>query len=246
MDQKSRQEPNRSDAEMPLSIVWWLYLPITVFVLLFLLFQFTTVLFGGWFDGERGALEIAQFLILVTATVTGVRLLIHPVIRRTPGLLLWSSLATFGVAYTAGEEISWAQHLVGWGTPDWWGGLNDQGETNFHNVSSWLDQKPRALLELGIVIGGIALPLLLQAVPRLRQMPATIIVPPLALLPLALLAELSRLGERARDVFGSQPEIVYRPSEVQELFFFWFALLYLIVLYKRIADEDAQPPISCA
>ena len=99
----------------------------------------------------------------------GVRLVIHPVIRRSPGLLLWFSIATLGVAYTAGEEISWAQHLVGWGTPHWWADLNDQGETNLHNVSSWLDQKPRALLEVGIVIGGIVLPLLLRAVPRLQQ-----------------------------------------------------------------------------
>jgi len=245
MDQISRQELNRNDVAMPMSPVWWLHLPVAVFLLLFLLFQFSTVLFSGWFSGERGVLEITQFLILVAATVVGVRLVIHPVIRRSPGLLLWFSIATLGVAYTAGEEISWAQHLVGWGTPDWWAGLNDQGETNLHNVSSWLDQKPRALLEVGIVIGGIALPLLLQAVPRLRHMLAATIVPPLALLPLAVLAELARLGERARDVFGSQPEIFYRPSEVQELFFFWFALLYLIVLYRRVTEENTQRLIAC-
>ena len=245
MDQTSRQALNRNDAAMRLSPVWWLHLPVAVFLLLVLLFQFSTVLFAGWFDGERGALEIAQFVILLTSTVVGVRLVFHPVTRRTPGLLLWSSLATLGVAYTAGEEISWAQHLVGWGTPHWWADLNDQGETNLHNVSSWLDQKPRALLEVGIVIGGIVLPLLLRAVPRLQQVRAATIVPSLALLPLALLAELARLGERARDFFGSQPEIVYRPSEVQELFFFWFALIYLIVLYRRVADEDTQPLIAC-
>ena len=79
------------------------------------------------------------------------------------------------------------------------------------------------------------LPLLMMAVPRMRRSRAAIVVPPLACLPIAVIAEFARIGERARDVMGSQSEIVFRPSEVQELYFFWFTLLYLIVLYRRIS-----------
>src|SRR3546814_4167282 len=53
----------------------------------------------------------------------------------------------------AGEEASWGQHYAGWLTPDNWQALNDQGETNLHNTSSWLDQKPRTLLEIGVIVG---------------------------------------------------------------------------------------------
>ena len=228
MDQTANILDTDQTAQIPLSRWWWLYLPVATFVVLFLLFQFTPVLFGGWFDGEQGVLEIAQFLTLVAATVMGLRIVVHPRTRQTPWLLGWAVLATLGVGYTAGEETSWAQHFVGWGTPEWRADLNDQGETNLHNISSWLDQKPRAILEAGVVIGGIVLPLLLAALPSLRRWPVAIVVAPLSCLPVALIAELARLGERARDVIGTQSEIVFRPSEVQELFFFWFALLLSI------------------
>ncbi len=36
----------------------------------------------------------------------------------------------------AGEEISWGQCLFGWTTPDFLMGLNQQGETNIHNIYS--------------------------------------------------------------------------------------------------------------
>ncbi len=64
-----------------------------------------------------------------------------------------------GAAYFALEEISYGQHMFGWGTAETWKELNDQDETNLHNVHSLFDQVPRALLSLGILIGGVLLPL---------------------------------------------------------------------------------------
>jgi len=64
-----------------------------------------------------------------------------------------------GAAYFALEEISYGQHMFGWGTADSWKELNDQDETNLHNVHALFDQVPRALLTLGILVGGVVLPL---------------------------------------------------------------------------------------
>lgn len=33
-----------------------------------------------------------------------------------------------------GEEISWAQRIVGWDTPETWKAVNGHGETNLHNI----------------------------------------------------------------------------------------------------------------
>jgi len=77
-----------------------------------------------------------------------------------PGFLkAWLFILILGAAYFALEEISYGQHLFGWGTAETWKELNDQDETNLHNVHSLFDQVPRALLSLGILIGGVLLPL---------------------------------------------------------------------------------------
>lgn len=60
--------------------------------------------------------------------------------------------------YFAGEEISWGQWYFGWDTPEAFSRINDQNEMNLHNTSTWFDQKPRALVELWIFLGGLLLP----------------------------------------------------------------------------------------
>jgi hypothetical protein len=65
--------------------------------------------------------------------------------------------------YFAGEELSWGQWYVGWETPQALRSVNRQGETNLHNISPWLDKKPRSLVELFILAAGLVAPLWLRA-----------------------------------------------------------------------------------
>ena len=192
---------------------------------------------GPWLYSERGLLELGHFAILVLAVVYGARVALA--LRAERALAGWYFLATVGALFTAGEEVSWGQHLVGFGTPEWLAAINDQGETNLHNVTNWLDQKPRAVLELGIIVGGIVLPLLSLAWPGLAAARWWTVVPPVQLLPTAALAELARLGSGTwRDWgLGSDPVLFFRASEVQETFFYWFVLVYLIAAYRR----DVRP-----
>lgn len=46
------------------------------------------------------------------------------------GLIFWACLLFFGM----GEEISWAQRIIGFETPHWFLVHNTQGEFNFHNL----------------------------------------------------------------------------------------------------------------
>lgn len=78
-----------------------------------------------------------------------------------PILRFWVALLVLGCIYYVGEEISWGQHWFGWGTPDSWMGVNDQGETNLHNTSTLLDQVPRMLLTITAVAGGVLIPVYL-------------------------------------------------------------------------------------
>ena len=64
-----------------------------------------------------------------------------------------------GATYFALEEVSYGQHMFGWGTAETWKELNNQGETNLHNVHALFDQLPRLLLTIGILIGGVIMPL---------------------------------------------------------------------------------------
>ncbi len=55
---------------------------------------------------------------------------------------------TLGIIYFFFEEISWGQHYFKWKTNEIFMILNNQGETNIHNISNIFDQLPRGILTL--------------------------------------------------------------------------------------------------
>lgn len=110
--------------------------------------------------GGAGAVENLTVIILLPGIIAGFYFFLRYRHIMQPQwtaywLLLWS-LASF---YFFGEEISWGQWFFQWDTPEYLCQINTQKETNLHNISSWLDQKPRALVELWIVLGGVILPM---------------------------------------------------------------------------------------
>jgi len=212
----------------------WLGLPLGGAGALALWEQAFPASFLAWGAGEQGLLEGAQVAILLAAGGIAVASLALPAARRSRALTLWLALAAAGTLLVAGEEASWGQSYLHWATPEAWRAVNDQGETNLHNVSSWLDQKPRTLLEVAVVLGGIALPLLALRRPEIRRARLAVILPPLACLPAALVAEAARLTEVAARQVDADPLPFGRPSEVHELGLYIFILLYLIVLRRRL------------
>jgi hypothetical protein len=178
--------------------------------------------------------EALHVVLPLAGAVVAVHLLRMPATRRYRYLWLWLALAALGAFYVAGEEASWGQHYLGWGTPETWQSVNDQGETNLHNTSSWLDQKPRTLLELGVIVGGLIIPLFALRRPGIRRSRIAIILPPMLCLPSAALAEGVRMSERLLSALGTDFRIFYRGSEVQETFFYIFILLYLLALRARL------------
>jgi hypothetical protein len=219
-----------------LSPWWWLGVPLAAAAGLSLSAHTAPEFHARWIAGERGLLEFAQLLVALGACGLAVATLRLPRARSRRPLAAWLALLAVSCFCIAGEEASWGQHYFHWRTPDTWATLNDQAETNLHNISSWLDQKPRTLLEIGVILGGIAVPLAALQRPRIRRLRWAVILPPLFCLPAALVAEFARFSERLLAALGYQLYPFHRPSEVQEFYFYLFILLYAVALRRRLSS----------
>jgi hypothetical protein len=190
-----------------------------------------------WMEGELGAIELFQVALLALAFLASLRLLRFPAVRLDPMLCAWVLLLAAGSFYVLGEEKSWGQHFAGWTTPEWWTVVNDQGETNLHNTTSWFDQKPRLILELGVIFGGLVHPLLVWC-NRPLQLGRRWwwLLPTRRCVPSAIMAELGAMPERV----GAMELLPLRSSEVQELFFYFFIAVYGLSLGARLQDAPRR------
>ena len=193
------------------------------------------------FENEVGPIENGTALLLLPGIVAGIRIW-----RRRGGLPkrwlgLWFALVGLGCIYFAGEEISWGQSLFHWQTPEILKEVNDQDETNLHNISSWFDQKPRLALELWVLVGGI----LFHVWSRLteRTFPsahwAHWFWPVRQVVPVSVLALIVMLPKRILENFGALPPPPFdlRETELQEYLFAIFLSLYLWSVFKRLRQE---------
>ncbi len=188
---------------------------------------------------EKGYLEHSTVVLLLPAIVLAGWLTWH--FRTFPNRLVcvWTGLFALGALYFAGEEASWGQHYFGWKTPESWRFLNDQGETNLHNVSGLFDQVPRGLLSLGAA-GSIALAWYLRR--RRRAWDASKdwrawVFPTTAVIPAAALAVAVGLPQKFYGHYGAQdpriPDWLDRMflrgyhSELKEHFLAMFLLMYI-------------------
>jgi len=191
---------------------------------------------------EGGLVELGTPLLYVPAVIAGLFCIKH--LKKLPAkwLMVWLMLVTAASFYIGGEEISWGQQLFYWQTPEYMNEINDQEETNIHNISSWFDQKPRILLELWVLIGGIFVPLMLviRKTGYSRDNWRYWFWPGAACIPTGVIAIVVKLPERFRDFLGV--ELPYhlhiRYSEIQELYFAYFLMVYLLASYEKLVTND--------
>ena len=138
---------------------FWLWVPVLIMVAQTGIELFAPKGILAELHSETGPHEFIEFLFIFAAFFVAISTLFK---IRASGyskwLYAWVGIAAVSCFYISGEEISWGQHLLKWSTPEYWAHINDQGETNLHNTSSWLDQKPRLLLLIGTVVGGLLIP----------------------------------------------------------------------------------------
>lgn len=199
-----------------------------------------------FFIGEMSVIEIPTVLLLIAAVVMGLRASRDAYTLNSRFLAIWLGLGTLGCIYFAGEEASWGQWYLRWSTPEAWQALNDQGETNLHNMAGFgflLDQLPRALLTLGAFIGGIVAPLYLRLRGRTLD-PARLwywIWPTMAALPAAIFGVfLARIDRTIGGIAGHDwPFYDLRTGELKEFMLACFLLVYLASLAQRLRQLRA-------
>lgn len=212
---------------------WWLWLPAGSLVIFLLIEIFLPSQYYGYLVSENGIVEILQALIMAVGAALALINLRRVNRRKQRWLSAWFGVALLGCIYVTGEEISWGQHLLGWGTPEYWQAINDQRETNLHNVSSWLDQKPRLLMEIGVILGGLILPALLRRTPEAFPHWLKIIAPPATLGITAAAFLFVKIFDKIGDY--SNFRLFGRPSEITEFYIFYFIVLYLWAMHRRLA-----------
>ena len=221
---------------MTISKIYWLYIPIAIMAIQIGLELSLPHEILAPLHSEGGPHELLHFLLMVFSALAALRLLVMKQVRENIYLFIWTLIAFFASIYVAGEEMSWGQHILEWESSEYWRALNDQGETNLHNTSSWLDQKPRLVLELGVIVGGVIMPLLRRFKPSALPERFKIIYPTNHVIPTAVIM----LAVTIIDKIDDQLEgisIFERASEVEELYMFYFVLLYLIALRQKILTK---------
>ncbi|MGH8531847.1 MAG: hypothetical protein ACREV1_03740, partial [Gammaproteobacteria bacterium] len=115
----------------------WLAFPPVLIIVQYTIRYYDSATYSLLFESEVGIVELATPAVLLVAIGAGGAALRYR--GRFPGvwLNLWVPLIALACFYFAGEELSWGQHLFGWATPEYLNRINDQGETNIHNISSW-------------------------------------------------------------------------------------------------------------
>jgi hypothetical protein len=218
---------------------WWLGIPVAAAVFVIGSYQ----LHPDWYHRHilpegYGALEFAQFLLALWAMIIAARLLFRPFVRARPMVLTVTLIGALGSLYIAGEEMSWGQHFFHWNTPEYWALVNRQQETNLHNTYYIFEKLPRSILEIGVAVGGLIVPLAAYVYPWLRACRVSLFLPAAAIVPTALTAMLFKGLDRLQqlDIMTSP---VARPSESVETYLYLFILFYFIVYRRRIDELEA-------
>lgn len=125
--------------------------------------------------GEDGIAENVQVLIyMITFVLALITVRIQWQAKERLIALLYVVLCA-GLVFLIGEEISWGQRIFGWGTAGVFAEINQQQETNLHNIRGVQDLFKWVQLLVGAY--GVFLPLLVKRVrifPALRKVLAAI------------------------------------------------------------------------
>lgn len=219
---------------------WWLGIPAALALFLIAVYAVSREFYATWILPEGyGFLELGHFFMPLAGMIIALRLAFRPFVRARTLIFAFLCLAAFACLYIAGEEMSWGQHFFHWQTPEYWAELNRQEETNLHNTRSLFGKKPRALLETGILVGGLILPLLAVFYPVVRANRWSLFIPASAIVPTAVGAALFKGSDKLMKTFEIPP-LVQRPSEATESFLYLFLLFYLILFIRRINELERE------
>ena len=202
-------------------------------------------LYDRWLTSENGITEQGTVVFLVLALIIGVGVTVHFMRAQRYPLAVFFGLFTLGCLYFGGEEASWGQHWFGWATPEQWQALNNQDETNLHNsndlAGSLLDQLPRNLLGVAILLGGAIAPLVRRArgVTHVADSFRYWVMPGMACVVAGWIAPLASIPEKIFEkIYDEVPwPFDIDAGEVKELMIAVFLFIYILSVWQRLRSR---------
>ncbi len=206
----------------------------------------------GWkqqMTEEFGLVQNLTVLFLLPAVVMGVLIFLRR--RELPRGIGWVMLlVALGAFYFAGEEASWGQHWLGYGTPEALKKINTQDEFNVHNIHNIFNNVPRQLMFAATVVGGIILPLVLKrrlAEPGAPKSPWYWLIPNYRLIPISAIAILLRLPKRLEDIMDTPPDGSYADmaffqgsGEFKEYCYAMVIMFFVLSVYLRMRSSKSH------
>lgn len=237
-----------ANCENHLSPTVWFGLPVMLLVLSIVFLITDDALFLWWVRSETGPGENITAGLFVVSGVLAFSIARQKTV--IPIAWLRGGFYVIGVMgfLVAGEEWSWGQHFFHWQTPDWLALINNQQETNLHNVAeNLLDQKPRAVFTFATLLLGLIVPLLRPRITWLDRYPLVDwLLPGRVMIPVTLVMFFPRAIERIQfwsdtSLTGEFIVTTRDYQEIQELYISVFVFLYLVNLFIRIRRYKAMP-----
>lgn len=228
----------------PASTIWkfvlYTLIPACVMPLLLFVAFFHHSYYITSFETETGWLEISHIVLPMAAAFMALRMVFA---FHRSGDTVMTAICAFAVVaglFVAGEEASYGQHFFKWQAEGIFLQLNDQQETNLHNIGTWFDQKPRALLEVASILVGLVIPFMQARVRRWMPKVFKPFVPGFWFMPIAILIQLAEIPKRfgLMDA-GIFPQIRY--SELQEFFLYYFLVLAFLHIAERHKARASKP-----
>lgn len=207
--------------------LFYVWIPIVSYILIVLVAASNPSLYRAVATGEDGVVELLHIALGLIGFLIALRLLLWFWKQNNRLGIAFAVFSAFVCLYIALEEASYGQHMFGWEAGGLFLEVNKQQETNLHNISSWFNEKPRVVLELAIILGGLLLPAFPGIFMRFVPSGLRDYAPTALFLPTSILVVVSRLPER----LGPKSLEPYlgsiRHSEVQEIYMFLFICLYI-------------------
>jgi hypothetical protein len=216
---------------------FWLWLPVVFFLGILVLEQLVSPGTRAFLVRENGPYEMLQVVILLTAVTLSAQTL-RRMPRQPAWMMGWVVLALAGSFYCLMEETSWGQQFLRWDTPELWSRVNDQNETNLHNTSDWLDQKPRLLMIIGIYVGGMIMPLVDRFKRNAFPPQFTFIYPARQMAVIAVICLIVKILDISGD--ATNWHVLGRAAETEELFLFYFVAIYMADMKHRLRQSGAS------
>lgn len=214
----------------------WLYLPSGLVCLqLLAAVIFNKQTYAWLMEGELGLIENLTVAFVFGAAITGI--LVFNQRRYFPfrTFKFFILLFVMGCIYIAGEETSWGQHYLQWETPEPMIEINEQKETNLHNVHKIFGVVPKILLEWTMYLTG-AFSLIRICRNSLPYHPGRDwqfwFLPTHVVIVTSVLAFIYRVVDRVENWF--RLDLPIDPDEIHECLIATFLLLFMLSIYRRL------------